>query len=522
MTSKELLSLIEGGETSTLQLKQNVTNTVTVAQEMIAFANSYGGKIIIGVSDKTGDVVGLSYKDIQRIGNLLATSAQDHVKPPIVITTSTVAIQKKHVIVAEIPNGISKPYRDKDGIVFIKNGPDKRKVTSNEEISRLLQSAGTVYAEEIILHHSSLEDLDLVSFRKYYEEKFKEVFNTDEVIRYLSNLRLGSDGKLNVAGALLFAKNSQRLLPAFFITAIWFPGNNIADVNYLSSSNIVGTIGELFNKSLDFIIAKLHTLQNDKSFNSVGDLEIPEVVFQELIANAIVHRDYFINDSIKVFVFSDRIEIKSPGKLTNNLTIEHIKHGVRRSRNTILASFASDFIQYRGAGSGIIRALQAYPNIEFVNDTSAEEFIVTIHRPGLISSVGTKSGPSRDQVETEVTQKGLSKSASNNKKTPKGTKSGLSRDQVGTKYDEVWDQVAELVQLPKKDIKLIFELCATAQPITFLMGKLGYANRTKFREKFINPLIEKGFIELTIPSAPKSSKQKYITTPKVHQLFFKV
>lgn len=60
----------------------------------------------------------------------------------------------------------------------------------------------------------------------------------------------------------------------------------------------------------------------------------------------------------------------------------------------------------------------------------------------------------------------------------------------------------------------MLELCATAQPITFLMEKLGYANRTKFREKFVNPLIEKGFIEITIPSAPKSSKKKYQLTQK--------
>ncbi|MCP4701475.1 MAG: hypothetical protein GY862_32160 [Gammaproteobacteria bacterium] len=91
---------------------------------------------------------------------------------------------------------------------------------------------------------------------------------------------------------------------------------------------------------------------------------------EELLMNALVHRDYFIHDSIKLFVFEDRIEIKSPGKLPNGLSVKDIKLGIqRRSRNIILTSFVSDILPYRGIGSGILKSLKAYPHIDFENNS---------------------------------------------------------------------------------------------------------------------------------------------------------
>ena len=127
----------------------------------------------------------------------------------------------------------------------------------------------------------------------------------------------------------------------------------------------------------------LHRIQGDKGFNSLGELEIPEIVLTELLVNAIIHRDYFIRDSIRIFIFDDRIEIISPGKLPNNLTEAQIRAGIRRSRNTILASLAPDVLPYRGIGSGILRALKAWPNMEFVNDREAEQFTARVFRKPL-------------------------------------------------------------------------------------------------------------------------------------------
>ena len=378
-----LLEIIGNGETTKVQFKSDVHNVISISQEMVAFSNTLGGMIIIGVDDKTGDVAGLSFQDIQRINNLISTAANDHVKSPIFITTETINIHGKRVIVVTVPKGTDKPHTDKDGLIWIKNGSDKRKVISKEELSRLLQHSGNLYAEEMLLQHSSLVDFNWDKFQSFYEEKYKDAAIKEDTLKYLENLRLGTKGKLNIAGALLFGKNVQKLIPTFFITAIWFRGNTITDTTYRSSENLIGTLDEMYKKGYDFILSKLQKVQAGQSFNSLGKSEIPEIVITELLVNALIHRNYFIHDSIKLFVFENRIEITSPGKLPNSLTEEQIKKGVRRSRNHIIASLAPDLLAYRGAGSGILRALQTYPNIEFLNDADGEQFKVTIHRPVL-------------------------------------------------------------------------------------------------------------------------------------------
>jgi predicted HTH transcriptional regulator len=98
-------------------------------------------------------------------------------------------------------------------------------------------------------------------------------------------------------------------------------------------------------------------LQVAGSFNQPSRPEISETVFEELLFNALIHRDYFIKDSIKIIIFDDRIEIHSPGKLPNSLTVEQMRLGLRRSRNALLASRAPELLNYRGIGSGVVRAL---------------------------------------------------------------------------------------------------------------------------------------------------------------------
>ncbi|MBX2926263.1 MAG: putative DNA binding domain-containing protein [Saprospiraceae bacterium] len=382
MEALAVINLIAGGETSRVQFKVNVTNATSIAQEMVAFANTKGGKIIIGVNDKTGEVEGLIYQDIQRINNLLATAASEHVKSAIHIETDSVEVEpNKRVIVAHIPEGYNKPYKDKDGLIFIKNGSDKRKVTSNEELMRMLQSSGNLYAEEIVLHHCSYGDIDWTKFRDFFENKYKKPFIEGDKERMFENLRLGQNGYPLLAGALLFTKYPEKAITGFFITAIWFFGNERSERSYVESENILGTLREQYDKAMQFLKRALSKTQQGQPFNSLGKLEIPESVFEELLTNALIHRDYFIKDTIKLFIYENRIEIISPGTLPNSLTVEQMKVGIRKKRNNILDSLAPEILEYRGAGSGVLHALEVYPYIEFINDTEAEQFTVIIQRP---------------------------------------------------------------------------------------------------------------------------------------------
>ena len=130
-----------------------------------------------------------------------------------------------------------------------------------------------------------------------------------------------------------------------------------------------------------FIKRNLHYVQGDQGINSPGILEVPEIVFQELLVNALIHRDYFISAPIRVLVFADRVEIDNPGHLPNHLTVEQIRYGLSNMRNPLLASHATHLLPYRGLGSGIPRAFKAWPNIELVDDRAGNRFKAIIRRP---------------------------------------------------------------------------------------------------------------------------------------------
>jgi ATP-dependent DNA helicase RecG len=100
-----------------------------------------------------------------------------------------------------------------------------------------------------------------------------------------------------------------------------------------------------------------------------------------------MHRDYFISAPIRVFIFSNRVEIISPGHLPNNLTVENIKAGNSNMRNPVLASFAVDLLPYQGIGTGILRALKNYPYLDFEDDRDGNQFKCIIHRQNKINEL---------------------------------------------------------------------------------------------------------------------------------------
>ena len=131
---------------------------------------------------------------------------------------------------------------------------------------------------------------------------------------------------------------------------------------------------------MSFMKANLHNIQAGQGFNSIGKLEISEVALEEILQNALVHRDYTCNAPIRLLIFDNRVEIISPGCLPDGLTVESIKLGSAVVRNPFIANFCAKTMPYRGLGSGIIRALQEEPNIKFINEPAGMQFISIIDR----------------------------------------------------------------------------------------------------------------------------------------------
>jgi len=380
MDEQTLREIISRGEDTVTQFKEHIISADQLPQELIAFSNSMGGKIIVGVTDD-GIIKGLTDSAIQRLNQLISNTATENVKPQVFPGTEIVPIDHKKILVITIPYGSNKPYCTHKGIYYAKSGADKRKIYP-DELKRLFQESGKLYADEMILKNASFDDIDFVLFQQFYEKKYRVPFEDDRETfpRMFENLNLASGGFLNVAGILLFGKNPMKYFPLSQVTAVSFVGNHIGGSEYRDSENIEGNLKNLYTGTISFLQRNLKKIQDGQDFNSTGKLEIPREALEELLINALLHRDLFISGNIRILIFDDRIEITSPGKLPYNLTVEKIKRGVSIKRNPTLASFAFDLIPYLGIGSGIIRALQHYPHIEFINDTGLDQFTAIIKR----------------------------------------------------------------------------------------------------------------------------------------------
>lgn len=381
METVELLEIAGRGEDTRHQFKADVTNAVSLASEIVAFANSGGGQLLIGVADD-GSIEALDATDIQRINQLIGNAASTQIRPAINPVTENVPVANGIVVVVTIPDGIAKPYMDNSGAIWVKSGSDKRKVTAREEMQRMFQAAQLVHGDDIPVTGSSIADIDLDYFRRFYSSRYERELDQQELSlgQVLTNMRLVNNGVLTVTGALLFAREPQVFLPVFHVKAVCYPGNDIHVTTYLDSVDITGKLQSQFDDALGFITRNLRRNQGEQGVNTTGELEIPRIVLEELLANALMHRDYFVSAPIRVFVFDDRVEIISPGHLPNNLTVANIQTGNSNIRNPILASFATKLLPYRGLGTGILRALREYPSIEFESDRDGNLFRATIRR----------------------------------------------------------------------------------------------------------------------------------------------
>jgi len=389
MDALELLDLIQKGESSTAQFKVRIDkkdkkkSAYDLGTEMVAFANTKGGTLIVGVVDETGEIDGLTYEELQVTNQLLANVSTNNVKPAINIFTETVEVGDEKVIVVQVPEGISKPHTDNKGIIWVKNGSDKRTVVAREEMARLLQSSGNMFADETLVNGTTINDIDDDFFKEFIDKKHGKSIDElgQSVSGLLSNMGMLRNGNLSLGGLLLFGKNPQQYRPTFTVQCVSIVGNDISSKDYRDKEDpFTGNLQELYEKTLSFVTRNLKKIQNEEGFNSPSVLEIPIETIEELLVNTLIHRDYFIHSSIKVFLFDNRIEIASPGKLPNTLTIENIKAGTSIPRNPILFSNVRYILPFVGVGSGIPRAFENSPDLDLINDTDRELFIAIIKR----------------------------------------------------------------------------------------------------------------------------------------------
>ena len=389
MNCIEILEYLQKGEDSSQQFKENFDSIDKLAVEITAFANSNGGLIFIGVTNE-GDLVGVEKSDIDKLNNWISNATSQKIDPPIFVSTEILICNEKRIMIIHIPRGTNKPYAFNKSEFWVKNAGDKRRA-SREELFRLLQSSKMVYSEEMETD-SLFDDLDKDIFIKYYESVYEEKIDKSEIPLkvLLENLKLLKDNNLTLAGLLLFGKNPERTKPQFNVKATYYNGNDISVSKFLDSEEIYGKLTDQFSKGIIFIERNLHKIQKSENFNAPGELEIPKDAFSEILANALIHRDYFINSSIYINLFLDRLEIVSPGLLPNTLNEENIKLGIHLARNPIILSVLEKDkeFSYKGRGSGIPRTIrlcsESKVDFKLINDSVRQQFKVIFSRSVIV------------------------------------------------------------------------------------------------------------------------------------------
>ena len=255
------------------------------------------------------------------------------------------------------------------------------------------------------MQETSFNDLDRYALNDYLKKVYALDLEklSDNAEQMLKNIHvLNHNGIPTLAGYLFFGKHPEYYCPTFMVKAVSFFGNELAGTQYRDTKEIVGNMPQIYEKSMSFLKSNLHNIQEKgASFNSLGKLEIAEEVLEEVLQNALVHRDLLRSAPIRIFIFDNRVEIISPGALAGGLTEEDIRNGKTYQRNPYMATFATNALHYRGIGSGIVRILAEYPEIEIINDVNGKEFKVIVWRKE--NQISTQKTDNSTQMSTQKT-----------------------------------------------------------------------------------------------------------------------
>jgi ATP-dependent DNA helicase RecG len=380
-TEGEILQLIAGGENSSVEFKSADVKIDTLAKEIVAFSNTSGGVILLGVEDD-GNISGLP--DKRKTAEWLANIARNNIVPAVQIDYSEIVIQDKTVGVLGIPKGKDKPYQTLNHRFLIRVGSTNR-VATQAELMRLFQQSGVFHYDAMGVDGTSIIDLNLTKIDRYfnrYDIDFSRETEQERTALLKNTDILDPDGKVTVAGLLIFGLNPQRYLFHAGISFAHFKGNEIAD-ELLDKQNIDSTLDYQVDTALAVIKNNLRYPSGIAGAKRVDTgFSYDDKVFRELLVNGCVHRNYSITGSrIRLFLFDNRIEFISPGKLPNTVTIEKLIAGVSYAVNPVIVKFMENlrYIDKLGRGIPMVCKEVEKNNKKIEFKEFGEEFRVTLY-----------------------------------------------------------------------------------------------------------------------------------------------
>lgn len=360
---KELNDIILKGEDSFTEFKSANFHNDSFAKEVVAFANTEGGEVYVGIED-TGEISGC---DIKTMEEKIVNICRNSIVPPINPLIQKINYNDFGIVKVFIPKGYSKPYKVKTNNKFYIRVGSVSIEASNEELARLFQEGGFVHFEIKQLDELTADAIDLLRFKMYCEKL--NIFDIEkDLIVLMKNLKvLSALEKPTVLGLLFFGNNIEFALPQAGLEMFCFLGKQ-KDSDIIDNKAEIKPIPELIEAGERFI---KYNSSNRAVFNAEEtrrqDIsEYPEFVVRELLANAFAHRDWSIfGQRVRIEIFSDRLEIFSPGKLPNTLELESAISGVSYYRNPIIAQLLKDYMLIEKSGRGLLKVINFYKKNQY-------------------------------------------------------------------------------------------------------------------------------------------------------------
>ena len=357
----ELKQLIQTGECYHLEFKESFDKILI--EEVCAFANSSGGKILLGVTNEG------SIKEI-KTDNKFLSQIQDNInqlEPKI----NAKILKEGNILIIDIPQGNEKPYGCSRGF-FVRIGPNSQKLKRNEIIA-FFQKEGRIRFDELENDKADFKrDFDKQAFDRFV--KMTSITPSLDKFFLLKNLDCLTDKeKFTNAGVLFFCKSIEFLLLQASVICVLYKG--IKKLDILDKKDFNGNIIQNIEDAMMFIKRHTNLEYKIEKLRREESPDIPEPALREVIVNAVCHRDYFEKSgNVLVEIFSNRVEISNPGGLPSGLNPKNF--GTKSIvRNPVIASLLNRAEYIEQIGTGINRIKESVKKhgkgtVEFIYDSS--------------------------------------------------------------------------------------------------------------------------------------------------------
>lgn len=505
LSTDKIKDLLSHGENKQVEFKKCTDKvSASVYETVCSFLNAEGGYIFLGVDDD-GTILGINPKCVTDMTKSIINTLNnpEQFLPPMPITPEQTEIDGKIILYLNVPES-EQVHRYKNRF-FDRWGDADNDVSKHTYlVKNMFMRKEKESSENEVFPDVTLEDMDEESFKimrshiSIHNSNHPWLSMTNE--EFLKSLFWGKQRGTNregykLAAILLFGREQTILncCPWHRTDAIYrsisyerflHPLPTDPDIRYNDRDMICVNLIQSYIRLLNFVQRNMP----DKfrlADNGIDRLDLRVMIFREVISNTLLHREYISSYTNKFLIFRDRVITENWTKPFQTGDID-INDWRTRTKNPLITKVFREMKWAEELGSGQ-KNIRKYAPLYFENSEieihSGEEFVFSITY--------------RDPKEFEFAEN-----------IP------TSHRQVGTKSALSWQQVGTKVALSQKEIKTILEACLLENSLTQIIALFNFSDRTKFKRKYINPLIAEGLLAMTVPDKPNSRLQKYYTTEK--------